>query len=100
LQSNAISEILPFVFTPLGTAFTALSMAANRLSTVGNGYFSDLRNLTTLDVKSNLITSLEPGAFSNNVMLTNLYVSAMTPLWHHQNGEQKRLLARNRHDAD
>jgi hypothetical protein len=75
LQSNAISEILPFAFTPLGTAFTALIMAANRLYTVGNGYFNDLRNLTLLDVKSNLIASLEPGAFSNNMMLTNLYVT-------------------------
>jgi hypothetical protein len=88
INNNLFSNIPPATFASLGTSFTALSMLNNRLTIVGETYFSTLRNLTRLDLRSNLISAIDPASFSNLVSITTLYVSGMAPLWHHHHDEQ------------
>jgi hypothetical protein len=63
-------------------------MLNNRLTIVGETYFSTLRNLTALVLTNNLISAIDPASFSNLVSITTLYVSGMAPLWHHHHDEQ------------
>jgi Leucine-rich repeat (LRR) protein len=92
INNNLFSDIPPGTFASLGTSFTALSMIKNQLTILGEAYFSTLRNLTRLDLKSNLISAIDPASFSNLVSITTLYVSGMALLWHHHNEQGMRTM--------